>query len=256
MITPPRAPAPPAVPAPAAARRGPRGLPRRRDGRGAARGRAVRGRRRGAARRPRRARRGRGAAVGGRPADLRGARRGAAPDRGHDHRRRQGHGDPAAGLGGRPGHGDAGVADGHRRHGRRGGPRLARRVPAAAQPGLGVAGAGARPRLRDPDVPRAPAHRARLGHDARHAGGADRAALGVPQRLRQVGVAGEQPGHRPRGGDRRDPGVRARGPGGRRAPRPRSRPGSRARRSSSPRPRPASPTSGAPPGRAATTAPG
>ena len=56
------------------------------------------------------------AAVGGRPADLRGARRGAAPDRGHDHRRRQGHGDPAAGLGGRPGHGDAGVADGHRRH--------------------------------------------------------------------------------------------------------------------------------------------
>ena len=33
-------------------------------------------------------------------------------------------------------------------------------------------------------------------------------------------------------------------------------PGSRARRSSSPRPRPASPTSGAPPGRAATTAPG
>ena len=77
------------------------------------------------------------AAVGGRPADLGGARRGAAPDRGHDHRRRQGHGDPAAGLGGRPGHGDAGVADGHRRHGRRGGPRLARRVPAAPSQGWG-----------------------------------------------------------------------------------------------------------------------
>ncbi len=58
--------------------------------------------------------------------------------------------------------------------------------------GWGSPAAGHRPGLRHADLHRATAGGARLGASAGHGGRADRAALGVPGRLREVGGAGRR----------------------------------------------------------------
>ena len=78
-------------------------------------------------------------ALGRRPGRHHGRRpeRGAAAERRDDHRGGPGHGRPAAGLAGRAGHRDAGVHAAQHQLRR---PGLARAVPAAAVPGLGLTG--------------------------------------------------------------------------------------------------------------------
>ena len=169
----------------------------------------------------------------------------AAAERGDDHRGGAAEGRAAAGLADRAGHGQAGV--GPAQHPLRR-PRLARALPAAAVAGVGLPGAGPRPRLQHHDLPRPAAAGAELGPAAGHRRRTDRAALGVPRRLRQVGGAGRGPRlpargcHGPRGvrAEHRDA---ARGRGAHRDP-------VRARRGR------ASPTCGGPPGPTPTTAPG
>ena len=144
----------------------------------------------------------------------------AAAERGDDRRRGAAEGHTAPGLADRAGHRHAGV-DPAQHPLRR--PRLARAVPATALAGLGHPGAGHRPGLRHHDLHRPVAAGAELGAAAGHGRRADRAAVGLPGRLREVGGAGGRPRLAARGRDgprglRTELGDAGRGRGARRDP--------------------------------------
>ncbi len=118
--------------------------------------------------------------------DDRDAQPGPAGERVRDHRGGQGAGRPSPCLAGRARDRHAGVDPAQ--HQLRG-PGLAGAVPAASLTGVGQPGAGHRPALQHGDLPGPAAGAARVGADAGHGRRADRAALRVPGRVREVGEA-------------------------------------------------------------------